>query len=79
MVQSMQKQMKTQKRKILLFVVNCSAHNIIPNYQAVKVKFLPPNIISKSQPMDQGIIKTFKTLYRKEIVRKIIRMTKNLQ
>ncbi|XP_060846175.1 tigger transposable element-derived protein 6-like [Rhopalosiphum padi] len=51
---------------------NCLAHNIIPNCQAIKVKFLPPNTTSKSQPLDQGIIKTFKTLYRKEIVRKII-------
>ncbi|XP_025407157.1 tigger transposable element-derived protein 6-like, partial [Sipha flava] len=66
------KQMKIQKLKILLFIDNCPAHNIIPNYQAIKVKFLPPNTTSKSQPLDQGIIKTFKTLYRKEIVRKII-------
>lgn len=66
------KQMKIQKRKILLFIDNCPAHNIIPTCQAVKVKFLPPNTTSKSQPLDQGIIKTFKTLYRKEIVRKII-------
>jgi len=65
-------QMKTQKRKILLFIDNCPAHNIILNCQAVKVKFLPPNTTSKSQPLDQGIIKTFKTLYRKEIVRTIL-------
>jgi len=41
------KQMKIQKRKILLFIDNCPAHNIIPTCQAVKVKFLPPNTTSK--------------------------------
>jgi uncharacterized protein YfbU (UPF0304 family) len=55
-----------------LFTDNCQAHNIISTCQAVKVNFLTPNTTSKSQPLDQGIIKTFKTLYRKEIVRKII-------
>jgi uncharacterized protein YfbU (UPF0304 family) len=67
-----EKQMKIQKRKILLFIDYCSAHNIIPTCQAVKVKFLSPNTTSKLQPLDQGIIKTFTTLYKKEIVRKII-------
>jgi len=42
------KQMKIQKRKILLFIDNYPAHNIIPNCQAIKVKFLPPNTTSKS-------------------------------
>jgi len=46
--------------------------NIKLNCQAVKVKLLTLNTILKSQPLDQGIIKTFKTLYRKKIMRKII-------
>lgn len=60
------------KRKILLFVENCPAYNIISNCQAIKVKFVPPNTTLKSHPLDQGIIKMFKTLYIMEIVRKII-------
>ncbi|XP_025410675.1 tigger transposable element-derived protein 6-like [Sipha flava] len=66
----------SKERLTLLLAVNmtdyCSAHNIIPTCQAVKVKFLSPNTTSKLQPLDQGIIKTFTTLYKKEIVRKII-------
>jgi len=58
-------QMKTHKRKIVLFIDNSPAHDNIPDCQAVKVTFLP-------QPFDQRIIKTFKTLHRKEIVRQII-------
>lgn len=65
-------QKKKQKRKILLFIDKCSAHHFIPNCKDVKIKFLSPNITSKSQPLDQVTIKAFKTLYRKEIVRKII-------
>lgn len=66
------KKMTKEKRKILLFIDNCTAHNIIPPLKAIKVKFLPPNTTSKLQPLDQGIIKNFKSFYRKEVVRKLI-------
>lgn len=56
-------QIRHQKRKILLFIDNCPAHDIIPNLDSVKVQFLPLNTISKLQPLDQGIIHNFKTLY----------------
>jgi hypothetical protein len=45
---------------------NCTAHNDIPELNAIKVQFLPANLTSKLQQLDQGIIKNFKTLYRKE-------------
>ncbi|XP_047505969.1 tigger transposable element-derived protein 6-like [Pieris napi] len=66
------KQMVTSNRKIILFIDNCTAHGDIPPLKAVKVQFLPPNTTSQLQPLDQGIIKNFKTLYRKEVVRKMI-------
>lgn len=66
------KQMKKEKRKILLFIDNCTAHNDIPELDAIKVQFLPANTTSKLQPLDQGIIKNFKTLYRKEVVKHIL-------
>ena len=34
----------------------------------IKLLFFPPNTISKLQPLDQGIIRTFKTYYRKQVV-----------
>jgi hypothetical protein len=46
----------------VLYIENCSARNIIPNCHATEVQFLPTNITSKSQSLDQEIIKTFKTL-----------------
>lgn len=66
------KQMEKEKRKIIMFVDNCSAHKTIPPLQWVDVKFLPANTTAKLQPLDQGIIKNFKVLYRTEVVRKFL-------
>ncbi|XP_050546377.1 tigger transposable element-derived protein 6-like [Daktulosphaira vitifoliae] len=62
---------RLKQRNVLLFIDNCTAHCNI-NLKSVKVEFLPPNTTSKLQPMDRGIIQNFKTLYRKEIIRKIV-------
>ena len=51
--------MVLQKRKVLLFVDNCSAHPRLDNLKAVKLAFLPPNCTS-TLPMDQGVIYNFK-------------------
>ena len=56
--------MKRQKRKILLFLDNVPSHTKI-NFDSVKVAFFPPNVTSKSQPMDQGIIQATKLKFRK--------------
>ena len=54
--------------KIALFVDNCSAHPHISSLNFIELIFLPPNTTSEIQPCDQGIIKTFKTYYRKSMV-----------
>lgn len=61
-----------QKRKVLLFVDNCSAHKTVLNLLNIKVIFFPPNMTSIVQPMDQGIIKNLKHFYRKQIVLKML-------
>uniref|UniRef100_A0A8C4S6C2 HTH psq-type domain-containing protein n=1 Tax=Erpetoichthys calabaricus TaxID=27687 RepID=A0A8C4S6C2_ERPCA len=65
--------MVQKKRRIILFINNCTAHNHIPVMKAVTITFLPPNTTSKLQPLDQGIINNFKLRYRKVIVRKLLR------
>lgn len=64
--------MKRQKRKILLFLDNCTVHNSPPTLSNVELYYFPPNTTSKLQPLDQGIIHNFKTFYRKEIVKLVL-------
>jgi hypothetical protein len=49
----------SENRKILMIIVNCPAH--LPDLQSklksIELKFFPPNMTSKLQPLDQGIIK----------------------
>ncbi|GBO14136.1 Tigger transposable element-derived protein 6 [Araneus ventricosus] len=66
------KKMCKEKKKIVLFIDNYMAHSLIPQMNAVKVVFLPPNTTSKLQPLDQGIIRSFKVFYRKERVKKVV-------
>ncbi|KAK3098872.1 hypothetical protein FSP39_023876 [Pinctada imbricata] len=66
--------MARQKRKILLFVDNCSAHpkGSADRLANIKMEFLPPNTTSIIQPCDQGIIRNLKFYYRSEVIRRII-------
>ncbi|XP_046406300.1 tigger transposable element-derived protein 1-like [Ischnura elegans] len=51
--------------KILLLLDNCPGHppSIGNDCENVKVVFLPPNTTSLLQPIDQAVIKTFKSHY----------------
>ncbi|XP_023318329.1 tigger transposable element-derived protein 6-like [Trichogramma pretiosum] len=69
---NLNKKMKLAKRNILLFIDNCSAHKIIPELSNIKIQFLPANTTFILQPLDQGIIKNFKSFYRKEIINQIL-------
>ncbi|CAF0778558.1 unnamed protein product [Brachionus calyciflorus] len=54
----------------LLLVDNCPAHVDVSkiNFRNLKIEYLPPNTTSLIQPMDAGIIRTFKSYYRKLLV-----------
>jgi len=56
--------MRSQNRNILLFLDNATCHPYI-ELSNVKIHMLPPNTTSVSQPMDQGVIYTFKSYNRK--------------
>ena len=58
------------KRKIVLFVDNCTAHIHVQSLQSIELIFLPLHTTSEIQPCDQGIIKTLKVHYRKNMVKR---------
>ncbi|GFW55203.1 tigger transposable element-derived protein 6 [Trichonephila clavipes] len=70
---------KREKRHILLFLDNYTVHNNAPPLSNVKFQFFPPNATSKLQPLDQGIINNFKTLYRREGVKSVLDNLENQQ
>jgi hypothetical protein len=56
---------KHNKQRVLLFLDNCTNHklnNLV--LENVVVYFLPSNTTSKLQPMDSGIIMSFKKYYQ---------------
>ncbi|XP_065642745.1 tigger transposable element-derived protein 4-like [Hydra vulgaris] len=60
-------------RKVALIIDNCPAHPNIENLKAIVLVFLRPNTTSKTQPMDEGIIRALKTFYRTNVVRRQIK------
>eukprot|EP00794_Sanderia_malayensis_P001774 gene1774-biopygen1618 len=71
-VKEIDRKFAAEGRKIALIVDNCPAHPTIDSLQAVELIFLPPNTTSKTQPMDQGVIRSLKAYYRTHVVKKYI-------
>ena len=61
---SIDAEMRRENRRVVLFLENTTCHNINVPLTNVKLVFLPPNTTSLIQPLDQGIIRTFKCHYR---------------
>ena len=56
-------------RKVTIVIDKCPIHPNFDNLKAIKLMFLPPNTTSKTQPMDQGVIRALKIFYRPNVVR----------
>lgn len=54
------KQMRSQERHVLLLVDNVSSHRLDTPLSNVNVQALPPNTTAMLQPLDAGIIASFK-------------------
>jgi len=65
------KKMKIEKRCILLVLDNAPSHPKI-QLSNIQLSYLPPNMTSAAQPLDQGIIQSFKINYRKFLLQKLI-------
>jgi hypothetical protein len=64
---------RAQERKILLLLDNFSGHKLsiqlvggLQGLLHVRIEWLPPNTTSYWQPLDQGLIASFKLQYRRQ-------------
>lgn len=71
-LRTLDRKLLLQGRSIALIIDNCSAHPHLTDLKAIALIFLPPNTTCALQPLDQGIIHSFKMLYRKIILKKLI-------
>ncbi|GBC36913.2 tigger transposable element-derived protein 6-like [Rhizophagus irregularis DAOM 181602=DAOM 197198] len=66
--------LKHQGQRVLLFLDNCSSHKLDGlTLRYTDVHFLPSNTTSKIQPIDAGVIMSFKRHYRHSHVRLLLR------
>ena len=66
------RELRLQKRKIILLIDNCSAHPQNVELTNIVIEFLPKNTTSIIQPLDAGIIRNFKHFYKISLRRKIL-------
>lgn len=71
-LKELDRKLEMQKRKILLFLDNAACHPKDAQLNNIQLVFFPPNCTSVCQPLDQGIIKSFKTFYRSFIVKDLL-------
>ena len=57
---------------IALIVNNCPARPIVDDMKVIELIFLPLNTSSKTQSMDQGVIRSLKTFYQHSIIKRYI-------
>lgn len=74
-VLKLDKHFQSSGRKILLFIDNCPAHpkDVQRKLNAIELAFFPPNMTSKLQPLDQGVIQNLKVFYRSRIVKEALK------
>lgn len=67
-------QMIKEKRNVVLFLDNAKVHppSLIDKFSNIKIIFLPKNTTSRLQPLDAGIIQSFKSKYRKRLMRHVL-------
>uniref|UniRef100_A0A147BDF0 Putative tick transposon n=1 Tax=Ixodes ricinus TaxID=34613 RepID=A0A147BDF0_IXORI len=66
------RKMAKEKRKVLLFLDNCSAHMQPPVLEATEIAYFPPNATSALQPIDQGVVHSVKVAYRTRLTERLL-------
>ncbi|XP_049269028.1 tigger transposable element-derived protein 6-like [Rhipicephalus sanguineus] len=64
---------KHQGRQVCLLLDNCSAYHIEGlQLSNIELQYFPDNCTSLIQPLDKGIINSFKCCYRRRVIQKIL-------
>ena len=73
-LQKLNRQLKKDNRRILLFMDNAPCHpeDLEDKFTQVQVIFLPKNTTSRLQPLDLGIIQTFKLKYYRRLLTHVV-------
>lgn len=66
------REMIKQKRKVLLFLDNCSSHMKPPQMEAIELTYFLPNATSLMQPIDIGVLHSVKAAYRTSLVERLL-------
>ena len=69
---SLDTKFKKEERKVLMLMDNCPAHKLTYNPKNIEIVYLPKNSTSVTQPLDAGIIKSFKSRFHHMILSKIV-------
>ncbi|XP_049961827.1 tigger transposable element-derived protein 4-like [Schistocerca serialis cubense] len=78
-IRSWDRELRSQKRKILVHVNNCPEHPALSGLENIKLVFLPGYMTSVLQPVDQELIRSLKCQCRKLILLKMIQCTEKKQ
>ena len=63
---------RSQGRHYLILCDNSGTHKTDTKCPHITIKYLPPNTTNHIQPLDGGIIASFKAHYRQKVIRRII-------
>lgn len=66
--------MRQQNRRILLTIDNFPGHNIAYEPTNIQIESFKPNLTSFVQPLDAGIIRCFKALYRRSFCQRALEL-----
>ena len=69
------KEMELQNIGHALLILDNASMHVVPSSLRLRrttVDFLPPNVTSVKQPMDAGIIRSFKAYYRSGLCRELL-------
>ncbi|CAF0988202.1 unnamed protein product [Brachionus calyciflorus] len=67
------KKMKNSNRHKLLLLDNASSHKTDKVFSNITLHFLPPNTTSVLQPLDAGIIRSLKAIYKNLLVKSLLK------